>query len=104
MIQEIEILVIRVNMIKIFKNPSIDFKSLNRRLNHLLTDYDKRLSKRHDNIHRLAHYFKASDEVFDSLPENASIGDLKTLLHKKFIVNDMPPVKKFLKELDQIND
>lgn len=91
-------------MIKIIKNPSLDFKSLSRRLNHLLTDYDRKLSKRNNNIHRLAHYFRASDEVFDSLPENASINDLKKLLHKKFIVSDMPPVKKFIKELDQIND
>lgn len=85
---------------KIRKNPSIDFKKLKSRLIHLLTEYDIRLSKRQPNMYRLGHYFKAADDAFDDLPNNASINDLKKSLSRRFIVSDMPPVKKFIKELD----
>ena len=89
---------IRVRRIK---NPLTDFKTLQRKLIHLLTVYDERLSKRQPNIHRLSHYFRAADNAFEKLPENASIEDLKRSLNREFIVSDMPPVKKFIKELEE---
>lgn len=83
------------------KNPSPDFKTLQRKLIHLLTAYDQKLSKRQPNIHRLSHYFRAVDNAFDKLPDNASIEDLKRSLNREFIVSDMPPVKKFINELEK---
>lgn len=87
---------------KIRKNPSVDVNKLKSRLIHLLTEYDIKLSKRQPNMYRLGHYFKAVDDAFDDLPNDATINDLKKSLSRRFIVSDMPPVKKFIKDLDQL--
>lgn len=70
-------------------------------LNSMLTDYDRRVSKRESipNIYRMSHLLGVSGNVFDTLEGMVSVDDIISRIDQFFIVSDLPPAKRFIELL-----
>jgi hypothetical protein len=77
----------------------VDVQRAKTTLDSMLTDYDRRISKRDPNTYRLGHLFGASDRVFEGLQGDVPTATIEKRVQRFFIVSDMPPARNFLKLL-----